>query len=112
VIRVRSRQRAGEPVGPLIEDPWRRYPCSQARTAAGSSSRSRFRDRGRDVSYRPCGRGAVAGGDMGSCAASTTLPASARVHRATALPDQLRGRLPRHERGTRLVVSDLRELRR
>jgi hypothetical protein len=52
VVRIRPQVRAGEPVAPLIEDPWRRFECEAGATeCAASFADPEFARSGRDSVY-------------------------------------------------------------
>jgi len=52
VIRIRSQRRAGEPVAPLIEDPWRSFECELDPTGCRVEfSDPDFAEDGRDTAY-------------------------------------------------------------
>lgn len=52
VVRIRPQIRPGEPIGPLIEDPWRVLPCAADRAGCSVSfSDPEFESAGRDALY-------------------------------------------------------------
>jgi hypothetical protein len=52
IVRIRPQQRAGEPVDPLIEDPWRRFDCApDPRGCAVTFEDPEFVASGRDALY-------------------------------------------------------------
>jgi hypothetical protein len=51
VVRIRPQREPGEDVGPLIEDPWRRFPCADPAGCVARFTDPEFAAGGRDAVY-------------------------------------------------------------